>query len=566
MTRRLILAISAAAAMLACGGGSSGGSPGTQLSDADLYTKAVQDYNAKAYTTAKSEFQEILSRASATAYYDKSTIYVAAIDFHQGYAATCLAVLGSSTPPVSGFFLKYPTSTEMDRARYWHGRCEMGITPPEYLTARADFTAVIGMPAGTYTDNSYYWRGRTYYGTALASPDLDRSSDWSSALSDFDTVVSSFGNGTVAPEAKYWMGRTHFSKAQMAKSRGTQAGDAVAQTELDAALTDLNGQLTGFPGNAWVPDVNVYIGRSHFELADWAADKVAAYTTAKNDLSPWLGTTAAIRDDANYWYGRAIYEIGGAWETAATPNYANAKTQYEAARGQFHAFQTDATLSTSKLTDNASYWEDRCVFSLADLIKTQADALVTGATYANAQAGFSSAQAALAATKSNAQFATSNVLDWVQLYLARSQFEQGYCADKQAAGSGASLYAAARDSLSAYFTQFGSTPPSAAAAHYWLGRTYYAQGNLASAITELDAVVTGWDWLGISSSTKPTTAWWDNAYYYLVRAYSDQPSTSNCSSAQTAYGNLKTAIPSDPFVPQACAYMTNASRCPGNSC
>ncbi len=565
MTRRLFLAVSVAAA-LACGGGSSGGSSGGPLSDAALYAKAVQDYNAKAYTTAKSEFQEILSRPSATAYYDKSTVYVAAIDYHQGYAATCLAVLGSPTPPLSGFFLAYPSSTDMDRARYWHGRCEMGITGPDYLAARADFTAVIGMAAGAYTDNAYFWRGRTYYATASASPDLDGSPDWSSALSDFSTVVSSFGSGTVAPEAKYWMGRTHFSKGDKAKSRGTQAGDAVAQTELDAALTDLDGQLTGFPGSAWVPDVNVYVGRSHFELAAWAADRVAAYTAAKSDLSPWLGTTAAIRDDANYWYGRAIYEIGAAWETAATPDYASAKTQYEAAQAQFHLFQTDASLSTSKLADNASYWEDRCVFSLADVIKVQADALVTGATYANAQVGFSSAQTALAATKSNSQFATSNVLDWVQLYLARSQFEQGYCADNQTAGSGASLYTAARDSLSAYFTQFGSTLPSAAAAHYWYGRTYYTQGNLAAAITELDAVVTGWDWFGVSSSAKPTTVWWDNAYYYLVRAYSDQPSAPNCSSAQTAYGNLKTAIPSDPFVPQACTYMTDPTRCPANSC
>lgn len=561
MTRRLILAISAAAA-LACGG-SSGGSPGAPLSDADLYAKAVVDYNAKAYTTAKSEFQEILSRPSATAYYDKSTIYVAAIDFHQGYAATCLAVLGSPTPPLSGFFLTYQSSADMDRARYWHGRCEMGTTPPDYLAARADFSAVIAMAAGAYTDNAYFWRGRTYYATASASPDLDGSPDWSSALSDFGAVVASFGNGTVAPEAKYWMGRTHFARGEKAKSRGTLAGDAVAQTEFNAALTDLNGQLTGFPGSTFVPDVNVYIGRAHFELAAWATDKVAAYTAAKNDLSAWLGTAAAIREDANYWYGRALYEIGAARETAATPDYAGAKTQYEAAQAQFHLFQTDATLSTSKLADNASYWEDRCAYSLADLVKTQADASVPGATYADAQAGFAAAQAQLGATKSNIQFATSNVLDWVQLYLARSQFEQGYCADKQTAGSGASFYIGARDSLSAYFTQFGSTLPSAAAAHYWLGRTYYVQANLAAAITELDAVVTGWDWLGIASSSKPTTVWWDNAYYYLVRAYSDQPS---CPSAQTAYNNLKAAIPSDPFVPQACTYMTAPTRCPANAC
>lgn len=560
MTRRLLLAATAAAAF-ACGGGSSGGSPGGPLSDADLYAKAVQDYNASAYTTAKSEFQEIISRPSATAYHDKATVYIAAIDYHQGYAATCLAVLGSPTPPLSGFFLTYPSSADVDRARYWHGRCEMGITPPDYLAARGDFTAVIAMPAGVYTDNAYFWRGRTYYATATASPDLDASPDWSSALSDFSTVVSSFGSGTVAPEAKYWMGRTHFSKGEKAKGRGTQAGDAVAQAEFNAALTDLQGQLTGFPGSSWTPDVNVYIGRAHFELASWAADRVAAFSTAKNELSAWLGATGSIRADANYWYGRAIYEIGAARESAAAPAYADAQAQYQAAQAQFHLFQTDAMLSTSTLADNASYWEDRCFFSLADLVKIQADASVAGATYADAQAGFAAAQAQFNATKANSRFATSNVLDWVQLYLARSQFEQGYCADKQATGSGTTLYSAAQASFASYFAQFGSTQPSGAAARYWRGRTYYAQANLASAITEFDAVVTGWDWFGIPASSKETTVWWDNAYYYLVRANSDQPS---CPSAQAAYNNLKAAIPGDVFLPQACTYMT--ARCPANSC
>ncbi len=569
MTRRFLLALAASAAF-ACGGGGSGGQPAAPLSDSALYAQAVLDYNAKAYATAKVEFQELLARPTATAYYDKATIYIAAIDYHQGYAATCLQVLGSPTAPLSGFFLAYPGSTEMDRARYWHGRCEMGIAPPDYLTARADFTAVIGMAVGAYTDNAYFWRGRTYYATALASAS-ESSPDWASALADFSTVVVSFATGTVAPEAKYWMGRTHFAEGELAKGRGTLAGDAVAQTEFNAALTDLNGQLTSFPGSIWIPEVDVYIGRTHFELASYAADKVAAYTSASVELSAWLGTTSSIRDEANFWYGRALYEIGAAYETAAVPNYAGAQAQYQLAQAQFQKFQTDATLATSRLADNASFWVGRCLYSLADLVKMQADAAVAGATYAAAQAGFAAAQVQLNATRTNTAFATSNVLDWVQIYLGRSQFEQGYCADRQMMGSGAALYAAAQATLVAYFAAppagFGTIPPmpSAAAAHHWLGRTYYAQANLASAITEFSSVVSGWDFVGISTSAKPTTVWWDNAQYYLVRAYSDQGTTASCSSALSAYTSLKTAIPTDPLLAPACSYMYPA-RCPANTC
>ncbi len=187
MMRRLALVLPLALA-LACSGGSSPGNA-APVSDADLYAKAVQDYNAKAYATAKSEFNELLSRPSATAYYDKATVYVAVIDFNQGYPATCLSVLGSPTPPTSGFFAAYPTSTEVPRARYWHGRCEFGSTPPDYQKARDDFTAVIGMAGSTYQDNAYQWRGRTYYQTATASGS-ESSPDWDSALADFGTVVA----------------------------------------------------------------------------------------------------------------------------------------------------------------------------------------------------------------------------------------------------------------------------------------------------------------------------------------------------------------------------------------
>ncbi len=565
MTRRSLLALAASAA-LACGGGS-GSTPTAPLSDSALYAQAVQDYNAKAYATAKVEFQQLLARASATAYHDKATIYIAAIDYHQGFAATCLAVLGSPTAPLSGFFQAYPTSAEMDRARYWHGRCEMGIAPPDYLAARADFTAVIAMPAGAYTDNAWFWRGRTWYATALASPDLDASPDWASALADFSTVVGSFGTGTVAPEAKYWMGRTHFARGDLAKGRGTQAGDAVAQPEFSAALADLTPQPSTYPANTWIPDVNLYIGRTHLEQASYLAtpaEQVTAYGAVMSELSPWLGGVNPTRDEANYWYGRATYERGAAGE--AVPDHAGARADYQAAQTQFQKFQTDATLATSKLADNASYWVGRCLYALADLVKIEADAMVAGATYADAQTGFAAAQAQFAATKSGAQFATSNILDWVQIYLGRSQFQQGYCADRQMMGSGAAMYAAAQTSLAAYFTQFG-TPvlPSAAAAHFWLGRTTYAQASLTSAIAEFNAVVTGWDWVGISTSTKPTTVWWDNAYYYLVRAYSDQATTASCSSALSAYTSLKTAIPADPFLAPACSYMYPA-RCPANTC
>jgi TolA-binding protein len=568
MKRRLALVLPAVLALACSGGGSSGGSSGP-LSDSALYAKAVQDYNAKAYTTAKGEFQELLSRASATAYYDKSTIYVAAIDYYEGYPATCLSALGSPTPPVSGFFQSYPSSAELDRARYWHGRCEMGLTPPDYLTARGDFTAVIGMTGSSYQDNSYFWRGRTYYGTAVASRS-ESSQDWASALADFDTVVTSFGTGKVAPEAQYWKGRTHFARGDAAKARGTQTGDALAQSEYGSAKTELAAQLSSYPGSTWAPDVNVYIGRTDLELAAWAADPVSACTGAANELFPWLGTTSAIRDDANYWYGRALYAVGAAHEATTPPDWASAKAQYQAAQAQFQKFVTDAGLSTSKLADNASYWSDRCTFSLADVVKTQADAAVAGATYADAQAGFATAQGQLTSTKTNSQFATSNVLDWVQVYTGRAQFEQGYCADRQNAGSGAAFYAAAQGTFAGYFAPapagFGSTLPSAAAAHYWSGRTYYAQGNLASAIADFDAVVTGWDWVGIATTTKPTTTWWDNSQYYLVRAYSDQATGASCQSAQSAYGALKAAIPTDPLLAQACTYMTAAGRCPTNTC
>ncbi len=560
MMRRSLLLLAASAAV-ACGGGGSSTPSNPPLSDSALYAQAVLDYNAKAYATAKAEFQELLNRASATAYYDKSTVYIAAIDYHQGLPATCLQVLGSPTAPLSGFFLAYPGSTDMDRARYWHGRCEMGITPPDYLTARADFTAVIGMTAGAYTDNAWFWRGRTFYATALATGD-EGSADWASALSDFSLVVSSFTTGTVAPEAKYWMGRTHFSQGDLAKGRGTLAGDAVAQSQFTAALADLTAQPTAFPGNTWIPDVNVYIGRTHLEQASYltpASAQVTAYSGVVTELSAWLGTTASVRDEANYWYGRAIYERGAAEEAGA--GYAAAQTDYAAAQAQFQKFQTDGILSTSKLADNAAFWVGRCLYSLADLRLLQA---ATAMDYSAAQSGFQAAQFQFAATKAGAQFATSNVLDWVQVYLGRSQYQQGWCAEKQMM-SGAAMYAAAQTSLSDYFTQFGTAAlPSAAAANYWLGRARYAQASLGPAIASFTAVTTGWDWVGIASSAKPTTVWWDNSYYYLVRAYADQ---ANCTSAQSAYDALKTAIPTDAFLTPACSYMkTSPGACPAAAC
>jgi TolA-binding protein len=545
--------------VVGCGGGGtstpppSGGNP-----DAALYAQAVQDYNGKAYSTAKTEFLQLLGRPSATAYHDKSTVYVAAIDYYQGNAATCLSVLGSPTPPTSGFFSTYPASADTDRARYWHGRCELGLTPPAYLAGRADFTAVIGMAGTTYADNAYLWRGRTYYATASATGN-EASPDWTSALSDFSTVFTSFASSTVAPEASYWRGRTHFSRGDAAKGRGTQAGDAVATAEYAAAESELGQQPTRYPGNAFVTDATVYLGRTHLEQASYAVDKVAACTAAAADLLPFLGTADVIRDEANYWYGRALYELGLAHETTAVPDYAAAQAQLQAARTQLLKFQSDATLSTSKLADNAAYWVGRCLFSLADVLKTQAD-------FAGAQPGFAAAQAQLAATKTSSQFLTSNVLDLVQVYLGRSQLEQGLCAAARGAAA-ASFYSAAQTSFGDYFTFFGAPVlPSAASAHYWRGRTSYAQGGLAQAITEFETVVAGWDFTGIASSSKSTTVWWDNSQYWRVAAYSDQATPTSCASARSALAELKAAIPADSLVPAACTYMTAPGRCPSTSC
>ncbi len=547
---------------MGCGGGGAPANPGgTPLTDSALYAKAVQDYNGKAYVTAKGEFQELLGRPTATAYFDKSTIYIAAIDYHQGNSATCLSVLGSPAPPTSGFFLSFPASTELDRARYWHGRCELGLAPPAYLAARADFTAVIGMAATTYADNAYFWRGRTYYATALASGS-ETSGDWSSALGDFSAVIGSFGTSTTAPEAKYWLGRTHFARAELAKGRGTVDGDTLAQAELALAATELTEQPSQYPGNSWAADAAVYLGRTHFEQASYATGKVAAYTVAVNDLSPLLGTAALVRDEANYWYGRALHELGLAHETAATPDFLAAKARLDEATAQLRKFQTDTTLSTSKLADNASYWVGRCLFSLADLLKTQA---ATAADYLAAQDAYATAEAQLLATKTNSQFTTSNVLDWVQVYLGRSQYEQGLCAENRMAGSGATPFATAAASFQTYFTQFGATHASAAAAYYWRGRTYYAQANLALAIAEFNAVVNGWDYVGVSSTTKATTTWWDNAQYHLVLAHSDQAGAS-CTSAQASYDALKAALPADPLLGPACTYMKDPTRCPSNTC
>jgi TolA-binding protein len=562
MKRSSWLALSLVMAV-GCGGGgatpppTAGGNP-----DAALYAQAVQDYNGKAYSTAKTEFLQLLGRPSATAYHDKATVYVAAIDYYQGNAATCLSVLGSPTPPTSGFFSTYPASADTDRARYWHGRCELGLTPPAYTTGRADFTAVIGMSGTTYADNAYLWRGRTYYATALASGD-EQSVDWAAALADFSTVIASFGTSATAPEAQYWLGRTHFQRGNIAKSRGTTTGDALAKAELVIADTELKKQLSTYPTtppNSWIPDVSVYLGRTHFEQASYAADQVAAFTVAVNDLLPLLGTGAVVRDEANYWYGRALHELGLAHETTAPPAYAAAKTRLDQATAQLQKFQTDATLSTSTLADNASYWVGRCLYSLADLLKVQA---VTLADQAAVQAAFATAQAQFLATKTNTQYLTSNVLDWVQVYLGRSQYEQGAAASAQAA-SATALYAAAQIAFTDYFTHYG-TPvlPSAAAAHYWRGRTAYAQANLGLAIPEFDAVVAGWDYIGIASTTKPTTTWWDNAQDHLVRSHSDQVA---CPAAQTAYDALKAAIPADSLLPAACTYMKGASRCPANTC
>lgn len=563
MKRGLWLAFSLAVAV-GCGGG--GGSPTpapTPLTDADLYAKAVKDYDGKAYTTAKGEFLDLLGRTTATAYYDKATVYVAVIDFHQGSPATCLAVLGDPPPKTpTGFFKNYPSSADLDRARYWHGRCELGLTPPDYVTAHDDFTAVIGMSSSTYVDNAYLWRGRTFYATALASGS-EASGDWSSALGDFSAVIASFPKGSTAPEAQYWLGRTHFARAGLAKARGTVDGDTLAKTELASADIELKKQLSTYPTvppNSWIPDVSVYLGRTHLDQASYAADKVAACQAAASELGALVGTTATVRDEANYWYGRALYDLGQAYETAATPNLGAAKTQLEAAMAQLQKFQTDLTLSTSKLADNASYWVGRCLFSLADLLKVQA---TLPSDFLAAQGAFLAAQSQLVNT--TRMFVTSNVLDWVQVYLGRSQFEQGVCAQAQGA-SATALYAGAQTAFADYFTNFSKTVlSSAAAAHYWRGRTSYAQANFAQAVSEFNAVVTGWDYLGITSSTKPTTTWWDNSRYYLVRAYADQPATS-CASAQAAYDALKTAIPADPLLGPACTYMTAAARCPGNAC
>jgi TolA-binding protein len=565
MKRGLWLAFPVVVAM-GCGGGGGGTPPatgGTGNADASLYAQAVQDYNGKAYSTAKAEFQQLLGRTTATAYYDKATIFIAAIDFYQGGPATCLAVLGSPTPPTSGFFSSYPASTDLDRARYWHGRCSLGLTPADHATARADFTAVIGMSSSTYVDNAYLWRGRSYYATALASGS-EVSGDWTSALSDFTTVVAAFGKGSTAPEAQYWLGRTHFAKGNLAKGRGTVPGDTLAKAELASADIELKKQLSTYPTtppNGWIPDVSVYLGRTHFEQAAYATDKVAAYTVAVNDLLPLLGTSALIRDEANYWYGRALQELGLAHETTAPPDYAAAKTQLDAAVAQLQKFQGDVTLSTSKLADNASYWVGRCLFSLADLLKVQA---AVAADFANAQAAFAAAQAQLVSTTK--MFVTSNVLDLVQVYLGRAQFEQGVCAQAQGA-TATSLYAGAQTAFTDYFANFKTVLSSTAGAHYWRGRTYQAQANPTQAITEFNAVVSGWDYAGIATPTKPaTTSWWDHAQDGLVRASSDLATTTSCAGAQTAYDALKAAIPTDPLLASACTYMQGAGRCPGNVC
>ena len=563
MKRSSWLALSLVLAVGCGGGGASTPPPGVGGNpDATLYAQAVQDYNGKAYSTAKTEFLQLLGRATAAPYHDKATIYVAAIDYYQGNAATCLSVLGSPTPPTSGFFSTYPASADTDRARYWHGRCELGLTPPAYPTARADFTAVIGMSGTTYADNAYLWRGRTFYATALASGD-ENSADWAAALTDFSTVVASFSASATAPEAQYWLGRTHFAKGSFARGRGTTTGDTLAKAELVIADTELKKQLSTYPTappNSWIPDVSVYLGRTHFEQASYAADPVAAFTVAVNDLLPLVGTSAVVRDEANYWYGRALYELGLAHETKVPPDYVTAKTRLVEATAQLQKFQTDATLSTSKLADNASYWVGRCLYSLADLLKVQ---VRTPTDQAAVQAAFATAQAQFLATKTNAQFLTSNVLDWVQVYLGRSQYEQGAAAAAQAADATA-LYASAGIAFTDYFTHFG-TPvlSSAAAAHYWRGRTAYAQANLVLAITEFDAVVAGWDYIGIASTTRPTTTWWDNAQDHLVRSHSDQVT---CPAAQAAYDALKAALPADTLLPAACTYMKGVSRCTGNTC
>jgi len=82
-------------------------------------------------------------------------------------------------------------------------------------------------------------------------------------------------------------------------------------------------------------------------------------------------------------------------------------------------------------------------------------------------------------------------------------------------------------------------------AQYYTGRSYYAMGSLATALTELQAV----------EDNYPTSLYIDNSLYWIARVYADLV---NCTAANATLTDLEARFPGSTFILQAQTYLAGA--------
>src|SRR5205085_12291119 len=110
-----------------------GGGTGVLSADAELFTQATTDFNAKKYATARGEFETLLAQYPNTTYADKANVYIAVIDFE-------LKDPTKAKGELMAFFKDFPSSSDADRAQYYLGRCDYSLN--DFPTALTEFQTV----------------------------------------------------------------------------------------------------------------------------------------------------------------------------------------------------------------------------------------------------------------------------------------------------------------------------------------------------------------------------------------------------------------------------------------
>ncbi|MDH3325964.1 MAG: tetratricopeptide repeat protein [Gammaproteobacteria bacterium] len=228
-------------------------------SDSAQYYIARSFHAQQKYLEARVEYDLLLT----TPAYSLSTLlddgqYRKGKSYYDEAGVTANTLLyDSAVPELQKVLALYPSSTNAAAAQYYIGRSYHKIAnisklPLDYDAARTayDKVSALNYPASSFLDDALYQRGATFYSEA----------NFTTAILEFDKVVTLYITTNRADDALYYRGRSHQKKSM---------------PDLLLARSDFASLISLFPSSIRADNAQYYTGLSYHAEGDCVAESAA---------------------------------------------------------------------------------------------------------------------------------------------------------------------------------------------------------------------------------------------------------------------------------------------------